>query len=150
MEAGKPRWHCAALAAAAVTVHIIYLFSSVGDWTQSDSFESISPSNVGQRNQFLELSKLNYKQHASNLRNAAKDAARCKHQDVDSGARNECIHLVRARVFLNLYECKSTLAKGWLAAWTAMQCNESSMVASRDIGDFVGKSKRQRRLSEGS
>ena len=69
---------------------------------------------------------------------------------MDSGARNECIHLVRARVFLNLYECKSTLAKGWLAAWTAMQCNESSMVASRDIGDFVGKSKRQRRLSEGS
>ena len=58
---------------------------------------------------------------------------------MDSGARNECIHLVRARVFLNLYECKSTLAKGWLAAWTAMQCNESSMVASRDIGDFVGK-----------
>ena len=96
------------------------------------------------------VSKLNYKQHASNLRNAAKDAARCKHQDVDSGARNECIHLVRARVFLNLYECKSTLAKGWLAAWTAMQCNESSMVACRDIGDFVGKSKRQRRLSEGS
>ena len=60
---------------------------------------------------------------------------------MDSEARNECIHLVRARVFLDLYECKSTLAEGWLAAWTAMQCNEFAMVPSRDIGDFVGKNK---------